>query len=111
MAKKHAIDYKGYFCSLLFLAVGKVITISLLSRNFKCIISGVKFAETYSCLRSYGKNGARKTCGRKCHLEVMSLKNLDLDLFRSTSIVMYPLRVWILWIHDPFLDFAKKRKR
>ena len=20
----------------------------------------------------------------------------------------YPLRVWILWIHDPFLDFAKK---
>ena len=23
----------------------------------------------------------------------------------------YPPRVWILWIHDPFLDFAKKNPK
>ena len=32
----------------------------------------------------------------------MNLKNPDLDLIR---------RVWILWIHDPFLDLPKKKAK
>ena len=31
--------------------------------------------------------------------QIVNLKNPDLDLIR---------RVWILWIHDPFLDLPKK---
>ena len=31
----------------------------------------------------------------------MHLKNPDLDMKN-------PLEVWILWIHDPFLDFSNK---
>ena len=33
--------------------------------------------------------------------QIVNLKNPDLDLIR---------RVWILWIHDPFLDLPKKRQ-
>ena len=54
----------------------------------------------------------RKTACQKYFFQILSQKNVQIVNVKNPVIVnpWNPPWVWILWIHDPFLDLPKKRE-